>query len=63
MYATLVKMCSETGRIVGHLSRGQLHLGRRFDWFCGMIPNIPGEEIKGSFLRLIAYALFIVASA
>lgn len=38
----------ELGRLCGHIKRGELakHVGRRFDWHCGRLPNSQGQVVK-----------------
>ena len=43
LYADVIKLCSETGRLHGHLHRRQLCRGgvlARFDWFGGLVPEV-----------------------
>lgn len=50
--STLIKSTSCVGRLWGHAKRGHLlrSMCKRFDWFCGQIPDVVvGEKAKAAF--------------
>jgi hypothetical protein len=55
--ASLVKSWSETGRLWGHLQRGELSVSMlfsRFDWFCGLSPAVVAAEQQRAGWRFLA---------
>jgi len=56
LYSWAARVCSEGGRLWGHLRRGRLgNVCRRFDWFAGQIPPVVRQEQRWSALRLACY--------
>jgi hypothetical protein len=51
----------ELGRLCGHVKRGELakHVGRRFDWHCGRLPNSSGQVVKKERMK---FWLFIAVA-
>lgn len=55
---TAVKWSTDVGHFVGPLRRGAFsHTCHRFDWFCGLLPHVIGEEKKRQFFRFILFIL------
>jgi hypothetical protein len=62
VYATVTKFLSDTGRIAGHLHRGQPHLVcTRFDWFCGLETALVREEQHNGWMRMGVYMMAVLA--
>ena len=67
VYANIIKLSSETGRLSGQLYRGQLSrasggLMRRFDWFGGLKHEVVRGEQAWSVLRFACFTFSAVAA-
>ncbi|GAX81556.1 hypothetical protein CEUSTIGMA_g8984.t1 [Chlamydomonas eustigma] len=64
IYATVIRLSSDTGRIAGHLARGHPHLlCVRFDWFCGFEAGPVRAERRNGWIRMAVYINAILAVA
>ncbi|KAG8888581.1 hypothetical protein FRB98_007345 [Tulasnella sp. 332] len=64
MESTLIRMASETGRVVGMLKRGEYqYLRQRFDWFVGRFGVGPKEEERKNSLQKFGLWILFIAAA
>jgi hypothetical protein len=62
--ATLIRHWSSLGRLWGHLRRARPgNVGRRFDWFCGLVPEVVDGERRRALSRFAAYVGAMVLAA
>ncbi len=62
--SNLVKNSSELGHLLGPMQRGKFNrMCLRFDWFCGLEPNVIAGERRKALLRFVIFVatLFLVA--
>ncbi|TDL23559.1 glycosyltransferase family 2 protein [Rickenella mellea] len=54
--SSVIRIVSETGRVVGMLERAEFQCLRRFDWFLGRAGDGPrSEERRNSFQRMVLF--------
>ncbi|KAG9014685.1 hypothetical protein FRB94_010532 [Tulasnella sp. JGI-2019a] len=62
--STLIRMSSETGRVVGLLQRGEhWYMGRRFDWFVGRVGDGPKHNERTNSVQKFGLWILIFVAA
>ncbi|KAG6374426.1 hypothetical protein JVT61DRAFT_4463 [Boletus reticuloceps] len=60
--SSLIRMASESGRVVGMLERGEIrYLRRRFDWFTKRVGDGPRNEERMNSRQRIAVIIVLLA--
>ncbi len=60
--SNVVKNSCELGHLIGPLMRGEwTNITRRFDWFCGMLPNVTKGEQWKNFQRFMVFVITLLA--
>lgn len=57
--SNLIKNFSELGHFLGPLSRGEIRICKRFDWFCGQLAPFQGKEVVKAFWRFFLFCLIL----
>jgi hypothetical protein len=60
--SNIVKNSCELGHLLGPLSRGKIsYITKRFDWFCGMLPEVIPNERKRNLSRFVVFMSIVCA--
>ena len=60
--ANFIRLCSETGHLLGPLQCGRLRICYRFDWFCGSHSTYQTDCFKRDSIRFFIFAAMVSRS-